>query len=73
MLGGDLFNVYKHPKGGCKEDGARVFSVVHSARIRGSEHKLEHERFPLDIRKHFCAVRVTEHWKLPREVVESPS
>ncbi|KFW09285.1 hypothetical protein N327_10340, partial [Fulmarus glacialis] len=37
-------------------------------------HKLEHGRFPLNIRKHFFTVRVTEHWhKLPRENVESPS
>ena len=30
MLGGDLFNVYKHLKGGCKEDGTRPFLVVPS-------------------------------------------
>ena len=35
--------------------------------------QLKHGRLPLNIRKHFFTVRVTEHWKrLPREVVESP-
>jgi len=30
-------------------------------------HKLEHRRHPPNIRKHFCAVQVMEHWhRLPR-------
>lgn len=33
-----------------------------SSRTRGRGHKLEHRKFPLKIRKHFCAVWVTEHW-----------
>jgi len=57
---GDLINVYKHLKGGCKVDGARLFPVVPSARTRGRGHTLKHRRFPLNIRKHFHIVRVTK-------------
>jgi len=70
----DLRNAHKYLKGGCQEDGAKLFSVVPSNRTRGNGHKLKQRKFQLKIGKNFFPLRVTEHWnRLPREVVECPS
>jgi len=73
-LRGDLINASKYLKGGCQEDGAKLFSVVPSCRTRGNRHKLKNKKFQLNTRKNFFTLRVMEHWnRLRRGMVEPPS
>ncbi|KAK4830600.1 hypothetical protein QYF61_012026 [Mycteria americana] len=63
-------NVHKYLKGGCKEDGARIFLVGPSDRTGGNGQKFKHRRLCLSIRRNFFTVKVTEHWnRLPRNHV----
>jgi len=68
------YKCFKYLKGGCQEDGAKLFSVVPSDRTRGNGHRLKQKKLHVSMRKKFFTLRVTEHWnRLPREVVDSPS
>ena len=58
----NLISVCKYLKGECKEERARLLSVVPSDRTRGNGHKLEHRKFCLKARKYSIAVKLKEHW-----------
>lgn len=70
---GDLININKFLKGGCREDGARLLLVVPSAKKRSNGDRRGHGRFHLNTRQHFCAVLVMEpQHRMPREVLGNP-
>ena len=68
----DLICVYKYLKCRSQMDGARLISVVCSARTRDNGQKMEHRNFHTNMQGR-TSLKVAEHWtRLPREVVESP-
>lgn len=47
----------------CKDNWARLLSVVPDIRTGGNGHKVQHKKLHLNISKHFCAVCVAHrHW-----------
>lgn len=44
------------------ENRASLCSVEPSLRIRGNEHKLEHQKIKVNLRKHLFTVKVTKHF-----------
>ncbi|PKU41873.1 rna-directed dna polymerase from mobile element jockey-like [Limosa lapponica baueri] len=63
-LRGDLIYAYKYLKGGLKDDGAGLFSVVSSNRTRGNRHKLEHRKFHSNTRKNFFTWDESHDWSV---------
>lgn len=53
-----LISEHKYLMEGSKEDGVKLFSVVHSEMTR---HKLKYRKFQLNIGKTSFTVKVTEH------------
>lgn len=64
----ELIQVYTYLQGGCKEEGARFFPVVPSARTGGHGHTLIHRKFHLKLRENSLSWRVVEYvwafWKI---------
>lgn len=53
VSGGDFIIVYKYLVEGCRDDGARLFAVVHGERARGNRHNLKCRDYHLQHGKKF--------------------
>lgn len=58
---GELINANKYLIEGNEDEGARLFTIVLTARTRDTEPQLRHMRLHVYRRKHFF-LRVVEHW-----------
>lgn len=58
---GNLITIYEYLEEGWEKNGATVFSVVPSDKIRGNRHKLAYKRFPLCIRNNLFSIEVSKH------------
>ncbi|RMC14220.1 hypothetical protein DUI87_09311 [Hirundo rustica rustica] len=64
----DLITLYNYLKEDCKEVGVGLFFQVTSNRMTGSDVKLYHGSFRLDIRKNFFIESSVKHWnRLPKK------
>lgn len=62
-------HINKHPKEGCKKDGARLFLGMPGDRTRGNEYVQKHRQFPLNIKKHFFTERLpSTHTSFPEKL-----
>lgn len=57
----NLTNACRYPKTWRQADGARVFLVVPSDRMRSNAHELKYKKFHLNMRENF-ALSVAEPW-----------
>lgn len=71
---GNLIQVYKYLKRGCKENKNSSFQWCPVTLPMAMGTKMKHRRLCQNIRKHLFTVSVTKHWhRLPSGVVVSPS
>lgn len=72
-LQGDLRAAFQYLKGANKKSGKGLFTTACRDRSRRNGIKLQENRFRLDIRRKFFAIKVVRHWhRLPPEVVDFP-
>ena len=60
--GADLRPASEHLQGGYQDKGARLCTMGRGGRAKDNRHKLQHERFKLDVRKDIFMVRTVRQW-----------